>query len=104
MPFTSILKTTISSQVFATNNLLGARMLATNSNDDIVSGDESNDRLKRVEPKTGKTSKVQKFSKSRKFVKSKKPSKVGIHPILALRSSDRAFKPPKLGQPLTAYN
>ena len=68
----SMLKTTISSQVLAANEMLGARVLAA---DEVGGGDRSNDRSKRGEPKTGKTSKVQKSSKSQKSAKSKKPSK-----------------------------
>ena len=59
----SILKTIILSQVFAANKVLEAKVLATNENGDVGSGNRLSDRSKRVKPKTER-------SKSQKSVKS----------------------------------
>ena len=58
-----MLKTTMSSQVLAANEVLGARMLATNETGDVRGGDGSNNGSKRVEPKIGKLAKSLKLSK-----------------------------------------
>ena len=84
-PLTSMLKTTMSLQVLAANEMLGARVLATDESSNVGGGDGSNDGLKRVEPKTGKLVKSLKLSKSRNSkgknsAKSKKPSKSGNLP------------------------
>ena len=54
----------MSSYMLAANEVLGAKVLATHEDGDVGGGDRLNDRSKRVEPKTGKTSKIQKSSKS----------------------------------------
>ena len=54
-PLMSMLKTIMSSQVLAANEMLGAKVLAVNEVDGVGGGDGSNDELKRVEPKTGKS-------------------------------------------------
>ena len=59
-----MLKTTMSLQVLAANEMLAAGVLAADEISDVRRGDGSNDRSKRMEPKTGKISKVQKSSKS----------------------------------------
>ena len=67
----------MSSQLFATNKILSARLLAANEVDD-VKGDSGS---KPVKPKTGQ-------SESRKLSKSKKISKVGIYRNLLLEELD----------------
>ena len=62
-----MLKTTMSSQVLAANEILGARVLSANEVGDIEGGEG----LKRVKSKTGR-SESQKLSKSRKSAKSRK--------------------------------
>ena len=94
-PLTSMLKTTISSQMLAANEVLGVRVLAAMESGDVGSDDGLNDGLKCVEPKTGKLAKSLKLSKSRnskgkKLAKSKKPSKSGNSPILTLRKPAQA--------------
>ena len=79
----SMLKTTMSSQVLAANEVLNARMLATNE----VGNVGSDNRSKHIKPEIGR-SESQKLAKSRK---SKKLSKVRIHLILTLWRPDQAF-------------
>ena len=81
--------------MLATNELLGARVLAADEVGDIRGGDGLNDGLKHVEPKTGKTSKVQKYSKSRKLAKSKKPSKSRNWPNFGATGLGPSFLTPK---------
>ena len=73
----SILKTTISLQVLAATEVLGARMLATNKVGDVKSGN----RLKHVKSKLGKLE-SQKLAKSQKSskLKSEKSKKPGNSP------------------------
>ena len=79
-PLTSMLKTTMSSQVLAANEVLGAKVLAADEVGSVGGvGDGLSDGLKRVEPKTRK-SKGQKTSKSRKSAKSQKSSKPRKNP------------------------
>ena len=90
---TSMLKTTISSQMLAANEVLGARMLAANKTDDNGGDDRSNDGSKRIEPKTWKSAKSLKLSKSgnskgKELVKSKKPSKSGNSPNFDAKEAD----------------
>ena len=79
---TSMLKTTMSSQVLAANEVLGAKVLAANEVGSDGGGDDGlSDGLKCVKPKT-RRSESQKLSKSgnskgKKSAKSKKPSKSG---------------------------
>ena len=98
-PLTSILKSTMSSQVLAANKVLGARVLA---GDEVSSvgggGDGSSDGSKRVEPKTER-SESQKLSKSgnsegKKSAKSKKPSKSGNSPNFDAKEAGPSFLTP----------
>ena len=54
-PLTSMLKSTMLSQVLAANEVLGAGVLAANKIGDVGGDDESSDRSKCVEPKTKKS-------------------------------------------------
>ena len=90
-----MLKTTMSSQVLAANKVLDVRVLTTNDVGDVGGGDGLNDGSKRVEPKTGITSKVQKSSKSRKLAKSKKSSKSGNSPNFGATETGPSFLTPK---------
>ena len=85
-----MLKTTISSQVLAANEVLGARVLAANEIGDVGGGDGSNDRSKHVEPKTGKTFKSRKLSKS-----GKNSSKSGNSPNFGATKSGPSFLTPE---------
>ena len=74
----SMLKTTMSSQVFAANEVLGAWVLAANKVGSVsASVDELSDGSKRVEPKTGRSESQKSFksrnSEGKKSAKSKKP-------------------------------
>ena len=89
-PLTSMLKTTISSQVLAANEVLGARVLAANEIGDVGGGDGSNDRSKHVEPKTGKTFKSRKLSKS-----GKNSSKSGNSPNFGATEAGPSFLTPE---------
>ena len=99
----------MTSQVLATNEVLGARMLAANEVGDVNGGgDRLNNGLKYVEPKTRrsesqKTSKSQKLAKSQKLSKSgkskgkksKKLSKSGNSPNFDAKNSGPSFLTPK---------
>ena len=79
-PLTSMLKTTMSSQVLAANEVLGARVLAADEIGSAGSGnDGSSDGSKCVEPKTGRSESQKLFksgnSEGKKSAKSKKPAK-----------------------------
>ena len=63
-PFTSMLKTTMSSQVLAVNEILGVKVLVANEAGDVGGCNRSNDGSKHVEPKTGKLAKFLKSPKS----------------------------------------
>ena len=78
------------SQVLAANEVLGAKMLAANKFGDVGGGDRLNDRLKHIEPKTGR-SKSKKLAKSQKLAKSWKLSKLGKF------KGKKSKKPPKNG-------
>ena len=99
-PLTSMLKTTMSSQVLAANKVLGARVLAADKFGSVGGGgDRSSDRSKRVEPKTGR-SESQKPLKSgnlegKKSAKSKKPSKSGNSPNFNAKKAGRSFLTPE---------
>ena len=99
-PLTSMLKTTMSSQVLAANEVLGARVLAADEVGSVGGGgDRSSDGSKRVEPKTGR-SESQKSSKSgnsegKKSAKSKKPSKSGNSPNFDAKEADPSFLTPE---------
>ena len=85
-----MLKPTMSSQVLATNDMLGARVLAANEVGDVGGGDESNDGSNRVEPKTRKMSKSRKSSKS-----GKNSSKSGNSPNFGATGSGPSFLTPE---------
>ena len=90
-----MLKTTMSSQVLAVNEVLGARMLAA---DEVGSVGGGGNGSKRVEPKTG-SSESQKSSKSgnlegKKSAKSKKPSKSGNSPNFNTKKAGPSFLTP----------
>ena len=88
-PLMSMLKTTMSSQVLAANEVLGTRVLAVDEVDNIDDGgDGSSDRSKRVEPKTG-------GSESQKSAKSKKPSKCGNSSNFDVKKAGPSFLTPK---------
>ena len=100
----SMLKKTMSSQVLAANEVLGARMLAADEVSSVGGGggDESSDGSKCVEPKTGrpksqKSAKSQKSSKSGKSKgeKSKKPPKSGNSPNFGATGSGPSFLTPE---------
>ena len=96
-PLTSMLKTTMSSQVLAANEVLGARVLAADEVGSVGGGggDESSDGSKRVEPKTGR-SESQKSAKSRKSSKSGKiSSKSGNSPNFGATESKPSFLTPE---------
>ena len=99
-PLTSMLKTTMSSQVLAANKVLGARVLAANKVSSAGSGgDRSSDGSKRVKPKTGR-SENQKLSKSgnsegKKSAKSKKPLKSGNSPNFNAKKAGPSFLTPE---------
>ena len=99
-PLTSILKTTMSSQVLAANELLGTWVLVANEVGSIGDyGDGSSNGSKRVKPKTGR-SESQKLSKSgnsegKKSAKSKKPSKSGNSPNFNAKEAGPSFLTPK---------
>ena len=82
--------------MLAANEVLGARVLATNEFDSAGDGgDGSSDGSKRVEPKTGRLE-SQKSSKSRnsegkKSAKSKKPSKSGNYPNFDTKEAGPSF-------------
>ena len=100
----SMLKTTMSSQVLAANEVLDVKVLAVNEVGGVSgSGDRLSDGSKCVEPKTvkledQKTSKSQKTAKSQKLSKLGKPKgksrkihqKVGIYLILTLKIASQA--------------
>ena len=94
-----MLKTTMSSQVLAANEVLGARVLAADEVGSVGGGgDGSSDGSKRVEPKTGR-SKSQKSSKSgnsegKKSAKSKKLSKSGNSPNFDAKKAGLSFLTP----------
>ena len=90
-----MLKRTILSKVLAANEVLSARVLAANEVGDVRGGDGLNDGSKRVEPKTGKTSKVQKFSKSQQWAKFKKPSKSRNSPNFCATGPGPSFLTPE---------
>ena len=91
----SMLKTTMSSQVFAANKVLGARVLAANDIGNVGGDDGLNDGSKGVEPKTRKTSKTQKLSKSQKLDKSKKLLKSGNSPNFGITGPKPCFLIPE---------
>ena len=95
----SMLKTTISSQMLAANEVLGARVLAADEVGSVggSGGDELSDGSKRVEPKTGKSAKSRKLSKSGKSKgeKSKKPPKSGNSPNFGATGSGPSFLTPE---------
>ena len=98
-PLTSMLKTTMLSQVLVANEVLGARVLAADEVGSVGGGggDESSDGSKRVEPKTGKSAKSRKSSKSGKSKgeKSKKPPKSGNSPNFGATESGPSFLTPE---------
>ena len=100
VPLTSMLKTTMSSQVLAANEVLGARVLAADEVGSVGGGgDGSSDGSKRVEPKTGR-SESQKLSKSgnsegKKSAKSKKPLKSGNSPNFNAKEAGPNFLTPE---------
>ena len=99
---TSMLKTTMSLQVLAINEVLSVKVLAVNEDGDVGGGDGLSDRSKRVEPKIGR-SKSQKSAKSRKLSqsgkskgeKSKKPLTSGNLPNFDAKNSRPSFLTPK---------
>ena len=99
-PLTSMLKTTMLSQVLAANEVLGARVLAADEVGSVGGGgDGSSDGSKRVEPKTER-SESQKLSKSgnsegKKSAKSKKPSKSGNLPNFDAKEAGPSFLTPE---------
>ena len=92
---TSMLKTTVSSQVLVTDKALDANEVGG-----IESGDKLIEKCGKLS-KTGKTSKVQKLSKSRKSAKSKKPLKSENSPNFDAKDSGPSFLIPKTR---TAFN
>ena len=95
-----MLKTTMLSQMFAINEVLGTRVLAADEIDSVGDGgDGSSDGSKRVEPKTGR-SENQKLSKSgnsegKKLAKSKKLLKNGNLPNFDAKKAGPSFLTPK---------
>ena len=85
-----MLKTTMSSQVFVANEVLGTRVFAAIEVGDIGGGDESNNGSKRVKPKLEKLAKSRN-SKSKKSAKSKKPSKSGNSPNVSATKFGPSF-------------
>ena len=84
-----MLKTTVLSQIFVTNE-----MLATNEIGDIESGNESIEKCEKLS-KIGKLSKFQKLSKSQKLAKSrKKLSKSGNLPNFNTKENRPSFLTP----------
>ena len=84
-PLMSMLKTTMSSQVLAANEVLSARVLAADEVGSVGGGgDGSSDGSKRVEPKTRR-------SESKKSAKSKKPSKSGNSPNFNAKEAGPSF-------------
>ena len=101
-PLMSMLKTTRSSQEFAVNEVLSAKVLAVGEVGDVGNGDGSSNGSKRVEPKTRrsesqKLAKSQKSSKSGKSKgkKSEKSSKSGNLSNFNAKNSGPSFLTPK---------
>ena len=69
----------MSSQVLATNDVLGASVFAADKVGDVGDSDGLNNGSKRIKPKPEKSAKSRN-SKGKKLVKSKKPSKSGNWP------------------------
>ena len=97
-----MLKTTISSQVLAANEVLSARMFAANEVGDVGDSDRLSDGLKYVESKT-KRSESQELAKSQKLFKSskfkgkisKKLSKIENSPTFDAKDSGSSFLTPE---------
>ena len=84
----------MSSQVLTANEVLGARVLATDEVDDVGGVNESNDGLKNVEQKPEKLAKSGN-SKGKKSAKSKKPSKSGNSPNFGATEPGPSFLTPE---------
>ena len=80
--------------MLAANEVLGARLLAANQNDDNGGGDGSNDESKCVEPKPKKLAKS-KNSKGKKSAKSKKSSKNRNSPNFSATEPEPSFLTPE---------
>ena len=89
-----MLKTTILSQVLATNEVLGAMVLAANEVGDIEDDDRSNNKSKRIKPKPEKSAKSGN-SKGKKLAKSKKPLKSGNSPNFGATKPGPSFLTPE---------
>ena len=89
-----MLKTTILSQVLATNEVLGAMVLAANEVGDIEDDDRSNNKSKRIKPKPEKSAKSGN-SKGKKLAKSKKPLKSGNSPNFGATGPGPSFLTPE---------